>query len=157
MRVWRICPQAYVASALTGVGGLYAGGRWHHKGYPIVYTSATPSLAALEALVHVDPALAPSDVRLLEIDVPQALSIETCEPDAIVSEWRIYPAPAELQDFGTKWLSSLRSAVLRVPAAVMPVEANYLLNPRHPRFTEISIVRDLPFSFDSRLLGTTND
>lgn len=107
--------------------------------------------------MHVDPALAPSDVRLIEIDVPEALHIEACDPSTKNSEWRIYLAPAELQDFGTQWLSSLRSAVLRVPAAVMPVEANYLLNPRHPRFGEISIVRELPFSFDSRLLGTTSE
>jgi RES domain-containing protein len=137
---------------LTGIGGLYASGRWHHKGQPIIYTSATPSLAALEMLVHVDPALAPSDVRLLEMDVPAELAVELCEPDEIAQDWRVYPAPSELQDFGSQWLASLRSAILRVPAAVMPVESNFLLNPRHPQFTQVSIVRELPFSFDSRLL-----
>ena len=154
MRVWRICPQPYVSSALTGLGGLYAAGRWHHKGQPIVYTSATPSLAALEVLVHVDPALAPSDVRLLEIDVPPEVSVERCSPEKIIPEWKIYPAPSELQDFGSKWLTSLRSAVLQVPAAVMPVESNFLLNPRHPEFARVSVVREVPFSFDSRLLGS---
>lgn len=154
MRVWRLCPQPYVSSALTRLGGLYAAGRWHHKGQPIVYTSATPSLAALEVLVHVDPALAPSDVRLLELDVPSELTVERCEPEKIISEWRIYPAPSELQDFGSQWLTSLRSAVLQVPAAVMPVESNFLLNPRHPEFERVSVVREVPFSFDSRLLGS---
>lgn len=48
----------------------------------------------------------------------------------------------ELQDFGTQWLSSLRRAISRVPAAVVPVEANCLLNPRHPRHSEIGIVRE---------------
>jgi RES domain-containing protein len=66
----------------------------------------------------------------------------------------IYPAPSELQDFGSKWLTSLRSAVLQVPAAVMLVESNFLLNPRHPQFARVSIVREVPFSFDSRLLGS---
>lgn len=154
MRVWRICPQPYVSSALAGLGGLYAAGRWHHRGQPIVYTSATPSLAALELLVHVDPALAPTDVRLLEIDVPSGVSVEGCDPETIIADWMSYPAPSELQDFGSKWLSSLRSAVLEVPAAVMPVESNFLLNPRHPQFARVSVVRELPFSFDSRLLGT---
>jgi RES domain-containing protein len=107
----------------------------------------------LEVLVHVDPALAPTDVRILEIDVPPDLALESCEPETIISDWIIYPAPSELQDFGSKWLSSLRSAVLQVPAAVMPVESNFLLNPRHPQFAQVSIVREVPFSFDSRLLG----
>ncbi len=153
MRVWRICPQPSVSSALAGLGGLYAAGRWHHRGQPIVYTFATPSLAALEVLVHVDPALAPSDVMLLEIDVPPEVTVERCEPEMIISDWMIYPAPSELQDFGSKWLTSLRSAVLQVPAAVMPVESNFLLNPRHPQFAQVSVVREVPFSFDSRLLS----
>jgi RES domain-containing protein len=155
--VWRICPEAFVASALTGIGGLYAGGRWHHKGHQVVYTSATPSLAALEVLVHVDPALAPSEVRLIEIDVPEDLEVEAGDPAGMTGEWQKYPAPVELQDFGTQWLSSLRSAVLRVPAAVMPVESNYILNPKHPQFGGIRVIRDLPFSFDSRLLRREHD
>lgn len=153
MRVWRICSQAHASSTLTGAGGLYAAGQWHHKGHPIIYTSATPSLAALEVLVHVDPALAPSNMRLLEIDVPVELAVELCDPEQIVSDWSVYPAPSELQDFGSQWLASLRSAVLRVPSAVMQVESNLLLNPRHPHFSSVSVVQDLPFSFDSRLLG----
>lgn len=156
MRVWRLCPEAYVTSALAGVGGLYASGRWHHKGHLVVYTSATPSLAALEALVHVDPALAPSDVRLIEIDVPEDLDVESCDPGGLATAWQAYPAPVELQDSGTRWLSSSRSAVLRVPAAVMPVESNYILNPKHSRFGSIRVVRELPFSFDSRLLHRHN-
>jgi RES domain-containing protein len=45
------------------------------------------------------------------------------------------------------------SAVLQVPAVVMPVESNFLLNPRHPQFARVSIVREEPFSFDSRVVG----
>ena len=153
MHVWRICQQQHASSGLTGAGGLYTAGRWHQRGYPIVYTAATPSLAALETLVHVDPALAPSNMRLLEIDVPDELVIEDCDPEKIVAGWSLYPAPPELQDFGSQWLASLRTVVLRVPAAVMPVESNFLLNPRHPQFGRISLVEDRPFSFDSRLLG----
>lgn len=155
MRVWRICRQPRAGSALAGLGGLYAAGRWHHKGQPVVYTSATPSLAALEVLVHVDAALAPNDERLLEIDVPSDLAVERCQPETITAEWSTYPAPEELQDFGSEWLASLRTAVLQVPSAVMPVESNFILNPGHPEFSRISVVRDLPFSFDSRLLGQT--
>jgi RES domain-containing protein len=110
-------------------------------------------LAALEVLVHVDPALAPDNMRLLEIDIPANIAVEVCDPEQIVSDWSVYPAPLELQEFGSQWLVSLRSAVLRVPAAVMPVESNLLLNPRHPEFSSMRVIQDLPFSFDSRLVA----
>jgi RES domain-containing protein len=152
VRVWRICSEPHASSALTGIGGLYTAGRWHHKGHPIVYTSATPSLAALEVLVHVDPALAPKNMRLLEIDVPVDVAVEVCDPEQLVSEWSVYPAPLEPQVFGSQWLASLRTAVLRVPAAVMPLESNFFLNPRHPQFNSVRVLQDLAFSFDSRLL-----
>jgi RES domain-containing protein len=119
-----------------------------------VYTSATPSLAALEVLVHVDPSLAPDDGRLLEIEVPDQLEVETGDPVSLTPDWQAYPAPVELQDFGTQWLSSVRTAVLSVPSAVMPVERNYLLNPLHPDATKIRVVRELPFSFDARLVAS---
>ena len=128
MRVWRISRQAHAASSLTGSGGLYVSGRWHHRGQPIVYTSATPSLAALEVLVHVDPALAPMDLRLVEIDVPDGIGIETCDPAQLAADWQMFPAPAVLQDFGSEWLSGLRTPSPRVLSAVLAIEAgNYLI------------------------------
>jgi len=152
VRVWRICAQADVASGLTGTGGLYVSGRWHHKGRPVVYTSATPSLAALQVLVHVDPSLAPGDLRLVEIDIPDKVPVEACDPLKLTADWQVYPGPLALQDFGSSWLSSLRTAILSVPSAVMAMERNYILNPLHPDAQQMRAVRDLPFSFDARLL-----
>src|SRR4029078_4714083 len=97
MRVWRIPRQPHAAASLTGGGGLYVSGRWHHRGRPIVYTSATPSLAALEVLVQVGPALAPTDLRLIEVDVPEGIAIETCVPAKQSADWQAFPAPVVLQ------------------------------------------------------------
>jgi RES domain-containing protein len=49
---WRIFKRRYKASAFTGEGARLFGGRWNSKGIPVVYTSASPSLATLEMLVH---------------------------------------------------------------------------------------------------------
>jgi RES domain-containing protein len=154
MRVWRICKGKDVATTMSGAGSSYASGRSHLKGSPVVYTSSTASLAALETLVHFDPALAPPDLRLLEIDVPDTLSLESFDPAGLPHDWRAYPGPVALQMFGSTWLRELRSVVLRVPSAVLPVavEANYLLNPLHPEAEDLSIVEERPFTFDSRLL-----
>ena len=53
---------------------------------------------------------------------------------------------------GNEWLAGRESAVLSVPGVIVPSERNYLLNPRHPRFTTITeTAREVEFSFDPRL------
>ena len=152
MRVWRICRKPYVDTALDGIGGMYTSGRWHSKGNPIVYTASSAALAALEVLVHVDPLTAPADLRLLAIELPDDLSIEVLEPITLPEGWHSVPAPAALQILGSSWLTSGRTAALNVPSAVITVERNFLLNPRHPEVQRVRILSDEAFSFDTRLL-----
>ena len=152
MRVWRICRKPYVDTALDGIGGMYTSGRWHSKGNPIVYTASSAALAALEVLVHVDPLTAPADLRLLAIELPDDLSIEVLEPITLPEGWHSVPAPAALQTLGSSWLTSGRTAALNVPSAVIKVERNFLLNPRHPEVQRVRILSDEAFSFDTRLL-----
>ncbi len=152
MRVWRICRKPYVDTALDGIGGMYTSGRWHSKGNPIVYTASSAALAALEVLVHVDPLTAPADLRLLAIELPDDLSIEAIEPITLPEGWHSVPAPAALQTIGSSWLTSGRTAALNVPSAVITVERNFLLNPRHPEVQRVRILSDEAFSFDTRLL-----
>ena len=152
MRVWRICRKPYVDTALDSIGGMYTSGRWHSKGNPIVYTASSAALAALEVLVHVDPLTAPADLRLLAIELPDDLSIEVIEPITLPDGWHSVPAPAALQTIGSSWLTSGRTAALNVPSAVIKVERNFLLNPRHPEVQRVRILSDEAFSFDTRLL-----
>lgn len=152
MRVWRICRKPYVDTALDGIGGMYTSGRWHTKGNPIVYTASSAALAALEMLVHVDPLTAPADLRLLAIELPDDLTTEVLEPFTLPESWHSVPAPAELQALGLSWLTSGRTAALNVPSAIITVERNYLLNPRHPELQRVRILSDEAFSFDPRLL-----
>jgi RES domain-containing protein len=49
---WRIFKKKHKASALTGEGARRFGGRWNSRGVGVIYTSASPSLAILEILVH---------------------------------------------------------------------------------------------------------
>lgn len=153
MNAWRLCRQPFAATALDGLGGLYASGRWHRQGHPIVYAATSPSLAALEVLVHVDPAIAPRDLCLLTLQIPDELGLLHWHAADLPPDWQDTPAPAALQDLGTDWLVSRRSGLLRVPSAVMPVEDNLLLNPSHPDIARVSVVATQPFVFDRRLLG----
>jgi RES domain-containing protein len=46
----------------------------------------------------------------------------------------------------------LRTVILVVPSAIMPIERNYLVNPANTDAARIRVVQELPFSFDLRML-----
>ncbi len=150
MLVWRICKQAHVPGAFSGIGAEKYGGRWNHKGDRMVYTSSSLSLASLELFVHLEPALIPSDLYSIGATIPDTVSCEEVKLGELPANWRDYPAPARLQDIGSAWLRERRSFLLIVPSAVNPEEKNILINPAHPESTAITNVATKPFHFDPR-------
>lgn len=151
MQVWRIQKRRWVRSAFNGEGASRSGGRWNHKGDPVVYTSASLSLAALELLVHLEPGDLPEDLVSLEARLPDDVRVEWIRPERLPGNWRNYPAPAVLQEIGSEWIRSGRSLVLAAPSAIIPFEHNVLIQPRHPEFSRIRIGKPQPFRLDSRL------
>jgi RES domain-containing protein len=117
----------------------------------VVYTSATASLAALEYLVHLDAAQAPEDLVLIPVEVPDDLGIQVIAASDLPSDWRQYPAPESLAQLGAEWARAAVATVLAVPSVIVPREANYLLNPRHPGIARLRIGALEPFSLDPRL------
>jgi len=84
-------------------------------------------------------------------DIPESLEVSHIRRQQLPVNWRRYPAPEGLPDFGTRWARAQRTAVLAVPSVVIPEELNYLVNPRHPAFKNIRIGQPQPFSLDPRL------
>jgi RES domain-containing protein len=154
LHIWRLCRKEFAAAPLAGEGGLRVAGRWHHKGHRIVYCAAHASLGVLEALVHFDPALAPVDLVLIEIAVPEDLAIPSVPRSKLPANWTVTPAPRQLQDLGSEWLTGGRSALLAVPSAIVPDESNVLVNPLHSDARRLRVVTKKPFAFDRRLLGS---
>ena len=149
MRVWRITGAAY--AAFDGEGARRYGSRWTRKGLPVVFASATLSLAALERFVHADPDLEPIDLVALSIDLPANAAIETVEIAELPRDWRVYPAPASVAAFGDRWLRAARTVALSVPSVVIPHERNFILNPAHGEFAKLTVRTAEPFSFDPRM------
>lgn len=116
-----------------------------------MFTSATLSLAALERFVNTDPDLAPADLVTIAVDIETNIAIETVRVGDLPSDWRTYPAPAALAMIGERWLRASTSAVLSVPAAVIPTERNFILNPTHAHVARLIINPSEPFSFDPRM------
>ncbi|MFZ0393303.1 MAG: RES family NAD+ phosphorylase [Terracidiphilus sp.] len=150
MQVWRIFPSRYRKTAFTGIGGLYAAGRWNHLGVPMVYTATSRALAALEFFVNLDPGEAPANLMIAEAGVPEAF-IEWLDVKALPAAWR-RPNSEACRDVGSKWAARMRSAALRVSSAVVEGEWNVLLNPKHPDFAKVEIANPKPFRFDERML-----
>jgi RES domain-containing protein len=143
--------RKHVRTAFKGAGAALEGGRWNLPGTPMVYTSATLALAALELLVHLDPDEIPPQMTAIPAEIQANLTISSVDISQLPHNWREYPAPEAVQNIGTEWTRSGASAVLAVPSVVIPSELNYLLNPKHPEFARIAIGRAEPFSLDPRL------
>lgn len=150
MRVYRLCRAAH--RALDGEGARLWGGRWNSPGRPVVYTSASLSLTALEYLVHVDPADAPADLVALTIEVPDDAPGETVRVADLPAGWERVPESAPCREAGDAWLRAGRALLLRVPSALIPEEENVLLDPRHAGARRVRVLAERAFAFDARLM-----
>ena len=150
MVVWRLTKSRN--ADLSGRGGEVADGRWHTRGRPVVYCAATAALAVLEVRVHLDLAVTPSDYVLMEITVPQTVSARTVSAADLPTGWQSSAGEDVCQPIGDDWLDSRVHAILIVPSAILAVEQNVLLNPRHPDAARIAPPRLVPFTWDDRLL-----
>lgn len=79
MRVWRISKAKYARVAFTE-GARHFDGRWNFAGVPIVYTSLSLSLAAMEFFVHIEPWLATQPLVSSSADIPEDLEVERLTP-----------------------------------------------------------------------------
>ena len=150
MRVYRLTLSRYVDTALSGEGARRVGGRWTPAGLPVVHASDTVSLAVLETLVHAAVRSMPSQ-RIIAVDIPAAIPVDTVNTAELPHDWRRTPAPATLRNVGRAWIHTARTAILRVPSAIVPLEFNCLLNPRHTDFRRLQVHAPERFEIDKRL------
>ena len=148
---WRIVKAKYASTAFDGEGSRRAGGRWNPRGLPIIYTAESAALAALELLVHLGRTRSLPEYVIFSCTFPESI-VEVLRFEDLPSDWRSHPAPVALRQLGNAWAKDRRSAVLKVPSAVIDAESNYLLNPEHRSFRRIEISAPQRFEFDRRLL-----
>lgn len=150
MRLYRIAQDRY--PVLDGGGAKLSGGRWNSVGLPVVYTSSTRALAALEKLVWVDPEDLPANLRLFEINVPEGVRTDTLSPRALPPNWR-QAGDLACRAVGDSWLTTGGGLLLEVPSAIIPEESNYLINPIHRDIAAVQVTHVREFIFDARLLA----
>jgi RES domain-containing protein len=144
MILWRISRHR----DLSGTGGLRASGRWHYAGRPVVYLGESPASALLEVCVHTSANDVPPDFTLLRIEGPGA-KIPAIRIEDLPADWT---SRLEVtRDLGSAWLQKGSTVLLRVPSAIVPGTANYLLNPLHADAAKFRIVDAFSWPFDRRL------
>jgi RES domain-containing protein len=151
IKAWRIVKTRFASSAFDGEGARKFGGRFNSVGVPVVYTAGSRSLAILEMLVHIGDRSILSSYSLCSVEFDEGL-VEMLRPADLPLNWQDHPPRPEVLAIGDEWISSKRSLVLQVPSAVVPDEANYLINPNHPDLQRLQIGTPEPISLDKRLL-----
>ncbi|MGM0943958.1 MAG: RES family NAD+ phosphorylase [Bacteroidota bacterium] len=150
MRVFRLMRKKY-GIALSGKGAALSGNRWNSKGTEIIYSADSRALAMAEVAVHLSLSILPKDYAMVEIDIPDSISIASLSVEKLPENWNGFPHLLDTQLVGDDFVSEQKSCVLKVPSAVVPGDFNFLINLFHPEFSQIQIVDQEDFPFDRRL------
>ena len=155
MKLYRIAKSEHIGD-LIGEGARVYGSRWNDKGIPVIYTSESLSLAALEFLAHLPMVLVPPVMKYRGFDIPDDVRVTSVRSPALPRDWDAMPFHEETVRIGTKWARSGKSLLLRVPSVMVPGEFNFLINPLHPDFKKVKAGRARTFRFDERIIKRGN-
>ena len=144
---FRLCSGRYAPN--SGKGAALYGGRWNPVGMEAIYTAQSAALATLEVLVHFSAL--PTDFVLTQIEIPSGAGILKIKETSLPRGWISPASLSATRAIGEAWLRENRYLVLNVPSSVLPFERNLILNPSHPKFSNIKFSTPSPFSFDPRL------
>lgn len=144
---------------MSGIGADLNGARWNNKGHRVVYASGHLTLAMLEILVHIEET---SDFHARpylfhEIHIPTH-HIQELPPNQLPPGWNALPDGPASRAIGDEWTTAQNSLALAVPSVLVPTplhydpnHMNYLINPNHPAFPDITTSEEHPLRFDPRL------
>ena len=131
-----------------GAGAALHGGRWNPPDVPVIYAAGSLALAMLERLVQ-------------RRNLGRTLLVEAHVPDDIEWEDRLATPPDGWQALGSPeaalaggaWAVAGRTALLRVPSALVPREANWLVSTTHSDAARITVGLPELLEWDPRLFG----
>src|SRR5579859_4349230 len=100
LTAFRLGKHVYRDQLFSGQGGLYASGRWTPRGRPVVYTSASISLAVLEYTANYRRrGWVPATV-LGRAVIPERVRAEAVSIDKLPTNWFAAVPPPHLQELG---------------------------------------------------------
>lgn len=147
MQVFRIALTKY-AGALVASG---RAARWNPNDVEVIYSAGSRSLACLENVVHRNQIGLNNSFQVMTIEIPDDIMVLSIELKKLPSNWVIFENMPLTQAMGENWITEGKSAVLKVPSSIIPAEYNYLINPHHPDFKLIKLLKSESFVFDKRI------
>ena len=102
MIVYRLGSARYLAN--DGLGASLYGGRWNHKGTPVIYTAASRALCALEVLANADELGA--NYVITPIELPDDLAVTALSIETLPPNWDAGEPTNDARDIGTEWAKS---------------------------------------------------
>lgn len=148
MIVYRISNESY-KDDISGNGAAIYGARWNSVHVKMLYTGQHISLCILESLVHLRKTDIPDKQYLLTIQIPEG-GWQEIMGSRLKKDWQ--QQAAYTQWIGDNFISSGEKLILKVPSVVVPQENNYLVNPLHPGYKKVKLVKSELLEFDKRLL-----
>lgn len=153
MKLFRIEREKYLNTTLSGIGAsMDDGNRWNSRFTRMVYTAESRALALLEVAVHLDLSEdLPTDRYLVEIEVPDDVTIQEIRQENLPTNWNEYPPTSSTQAIGDDFVFQNTALLLRVPSCLVPDEFNFLINPHHVEMQGVQVCKTLAMVFDGRL------
>lgn len=153
MIVYRLSRGRY-KDELSGYGASLNGQRWNSKGTEVIYTAQTRALANSEVAVHISLGILPKDYFMVEIEIPDEITIGQLDNKDLPTGWDALPCKPISQEVGDSLVAKRKYVVLKVPSVVVRGEYNFIINPKHEDFKKIKVVHSEPFPFDPRYFNT---
>lgn len=136
MLVFRIVHKLYAHSLFAS--GMR--GRWNSAGNKVIYASETVTLALLENMVRRQGVGFNSDFKIMFIEIPNDAVTESITESDLEAGWRDPNDYSQCQPLGDRWFGAGKALVLKVPSAVMPLSANFVINTLHPDYSSVTLV-----------------
>ncbi|WP_046755032.1 RES family NAD+ phosphorylase [Kordia jejudonensis] len=149
MIVYRVCGSKYANDISGESSKRQRSNRWNSFGTPMLYTSDSPALCAVEIHQYLPPSFIPKNYSLLQIEVPDVehLLVE----DTFFKDEQWIDQLLVTQKFGDFFIEKNEHLVMKVPSAMISSCFNYLINPMHKDFNKVIITNTKTFPMEGKL------
>jgi RES domain-containing protein len=140
MLAYRVEKKKYIPTILDGIPGEKFDFRWNTKGNPIIYASATKSLALHEKSGNMSKPFygLHTSYVLVKIEFPDG-DYRKIQPKDLPKGWDdVGGYHRETQEIGNRFIAS-DQLVMYVPSTIVKGEYNVLINPRKAHDFDIKI------------------
>ncbi|RYY57519.1 MAG: RES domain-containing protein [Chitinophagaceae bacterium] len=145
MLVYRIVQKKY-SQTLVAPG---IEGRWNRRGQQVIYTAESIPLAFMGNMIRRAGLGFNDNFGIMIIEIPEKVFIEQLKVEDLKKGWR--DSTLICQEAMADWYTSHKSAVMKVPSAVLSTNSNYVLNTTHADYSKIKLISSLDLVPDERI------